>query len=289
MSSCLPTTTSTISADNETIERNSGGLAPVRPSPTILVPPTSNSSRTLAARASQAPRRASVAIDPIQRRRMRVIVAVSGLVGLALISFLVALAAKGARASRSPTTAPTGVPIVVPIHVDATIVQAAPPDAYVADAADAAVAVPDASAEAFLEVSTFPPGGTVRVGDQSRVAPAQLVVEAGAIGVDAELDGYAPVHRNETVEAGEHRTVEIAFTHKLPAPHGPALGRLTVRTSPYAEVYENGKKIGETPFADRELSAGAHVLTFKNPLHPTITKKIVITAGKVAKLSFDLP
>jgi hypothetical protein len=159
-----------------------------------------------------------------------------------------------------------------------------------ARAADAAAPPIDASAEAFLEVTTFPPGGSVHVGDQSRVAPAQLVVQAGAIGIDAELDGYAPVHRDETVEAGEHRTVEIAFTHKLPPPpHAPGIGRLTVRTTPYAEVYENGKKIGETPFADRELPVGTHTLTFKNPLHPTVTKKITITPGKVAKLSFDLP
>jgi serine/threonine-protein kinase len=71
---------------------------------------------------------------------------------------------------------------------------------------------------------------------------------------------------------------------------GPtASGRLSVRTNPYSEVYEGGRKIGETPFADLELSPGAHVLTFKNPSHPTTQKTIVVVAGKAQKLSFDLP
>ncbi|HEX4450685.1 MAG TPA: protein kinase [Kofleriaceae bacterium] len=280
--------------DNETIERSAAELLPPRPSPTLQLAPSvivalpsgprvapSAGHAQLAAHAHAA-RRKTPAIDPA---RMRIIVAASGLVGLALISFLVALAAKGSRAS---TPAPIDAARIATV---APIADAAKPDAPIADAAAIATVPIDASTqttEAFLEVSTFPPGGTVRVGDQSRVAPAQLVVQAGTIGVDAELDGYAAVHRDETVEAGEHRTVEIAFTHKLTT-HGPALGKLTVRTSPYAEVFENGKKLGETPFADHELPAGAHVLTFKNPLHPTVTKKIVIQAGKVAKLNFDLP
>jgi hypothetical protein len=280
---------------NATIERNSTSTAPARPSPTVPLSPSvivaapsgprvapSAGHAQLAAHAHSARRKPRIAsIDPA---RMRIIVAASGLVGLALISFLVALAAKG---SHSSTPAPIDARAIAPVTPIA--------DAATADAAAAMVpTVPiDAAApppaEAFLEVSTFPPGGTVHVGDQSRVAPAQLVVQAGTIGVDAELDGYAPVHRDETVEAGEHRTVEIAFTHKLPVPRSPATGKLTVRTSPFAEVFENGKKLGETPFADHELPAGTHVLTFKNPLHPTVTKKVVIQAGKVAKLSFDLP
>ncbi len=285
--------------DNATIERNATDLVPARPSPTmplspsVIVAPVSgpriapSAGHAQLAAHAHAVRRKKPSIDPA---RMRIIVAASGLVGLALISFLVALAAKGSHAAMPATIDAARVATVTPIA------DAARPDAPTADAAIPTIptipTIPiDASSgatEAFLEVSTFPPGGTVRVGDQSRVAPAQLVVQAGTIGVDAELDGYAAVHRDETVEAGEHRTVEIAFTHKL-ATHGPATGKLTVRTSPYAEVFDNGKKLGETPFSDHELPAGTHVLTFKNPLHPTVTKKVVIQPGKVAKLNFDLP
>ncbi|HEY1817907.1 MAG TPA: serine/threonine-protein kinase [Kofleriaceae bacterium] len=286
--------------DNETIERiGTGSIAPARPTPTVLVPPATIESRVspsaghlqLAARASLPRPRSSLpspGFDPAQHRRMRAIVAASGLVGLALISFLIALAAKGSHASSTAQTASKlpSHPTFAPIVPDAAVAQAAKPDAAPSPPPDAPA--PPASNEAFLEVTTFPPGGTVQVGDQSRVAPAQLVVQAGTIGIDAELDGFSAVHRDETVEAGEHRTVEIAFTHKLSASHG-GTGRLTVRTSPYAEVYENGKKLGETPLTDRELPAGTHVLTFKNPLHPTVTKRVVISAGKLARLSFDLP
>ncbi|HEY3802727.1 MAG TPA: serine/threonine-protein kinase [Kofleriaceae bacterium] len=284
---------------DETIERvGTGSIAPARPSPTMLVPPTTIDSRVspsaghlqLAARASQPRPRSSLpsrGVDPAQHRRMRAIVAASGLVGLALISFLIALAAKGSHASSTAqTSSKPSHPTFAPIVPDAAVAQAPKPDAAPPPPADAPAS--PASTEAFLEVTTFPPGGTVQVGDQSRVAPAQLVVQAGTIGIDAELDGFTAVHRDETVEAGEHRTVEIAFTHKLP-PSQRGTGRLSVRTSPYAEVYENGKKLGETPLTDRELPAGTHVLTFKNPLHPTVTKRVVISAGKLARLSFDLP
>ena len=82
----------------------------------------------------------------------------------------------------------------------------------------------------------------------------------------------------------------MTFSHKMFGGHAvAATGKLSVRTTPYADVFENGKKITETPFADREMSVGVHTLTFKNPAHATFTKKITIVAGKPTRLSFALP
>ncbi len=61
-----------------------------------------------------------------------------------------------------------------------------------------------------------------------------------------------------------------------------------MRTTPYAEVYIGGRKIGETPFADVELPVGAHTLTFKNPSLPTVKKTVTISASRPVKLNFDL-
>ena len=67
------------------------------------------------------------------------------------------------------------------------------------------------------------------------------------------------------------------------------MGRLSVRTTPWSDVYLGSKKLGQAPFADIELPVGTHTLTFKNPSRPTVTKTVKITAGKSTKLNFNLP
>jgi len=227
--------------------------------------------------------------SPAQHRRMKIASAVAGLVGLALISFLIALCA-----SRSPSTAPAVRDAATQIAIASP--DAAPQDAAPLDAiapADAMAIEPDAapmSNEAYLEVVTIPDGGRVKVGDQIRIAPAQIVVQAGTLNIVGELVGYQDELRPITIEPGEHLKIELTFRTKLGQARPVAqVGRLTVRTAPYSEVFENGKKLDQTPFADREMAAGSHTLVFKNPLHPTVTKKITIVAGKALKLNFSLP
>ncbi|MEO8551078.1 MAG: protein kinase [Kofleriaceae bacterium] len=227
-------------------------------------------------------------MPPAQQRRMKIASAIAGLVGLALISFLIALCA-----SRSSSTVPVvhDAPLIAVATPDA-----APPDAALAEAAIAAgAAAVEADAapmsnEAYLEVITIPDGGRVKVGDQVRIAPAQIVVEAGTLNIVGELVGYQDELRPITIEPGEHLKIELTFRTKLgQARPTSQMGKLTVRTAPYSEVFENGKKLDQTPFADREMTAGSHTLVFKNPLHPTVTKKITIVAGKSLKLNFSLP
>jgi serine/threonine-protein kinase len=217
---------------------------------------------------------------PAHRARNRLI-AIAGLVGLAVLSFVIALAASsGGHKQAAPRDATA--PVVT------MIVNDAPPAA-----ADAAPAPPpvDAPAEGYLEVSTTPDGGKVKVGDQVRGTPAQLVIPAGKVTIEAELAGWEPERREVTLEPGEHQKIEIAFRKKLPqhVEHAAAMGKLTVRTTPYSNVFEGARELGQTPFADLEMAAGSHTLTFKNPSHAAVTKTVRIAAGKTTKLSFSLP
>jgi hypothetical protein len=141
----------------------------------------------------------------------------------------------------------------------------------------------------LVDITTTPSGGTITVGDQVRRDPAHLALPAGHYLITAELPGYEPEHRQLDVELGDHPIVEIAFAHKLRGGHAPETGRLTARTTPYSDVYDNGRKLGETPFANVELSPGPHELTFKNPDHAAVHNRVVIRAGKETKLSFALP
>jgi serine/threonine-protein kinase len=226
------------------------------------------------------------------KRRMRMLLAGAGLTGLALTSFAIALAMSGGSRSHAQLPDATAIPVVVPVpppHPDAAPVIVAPPPV------DASAKTPPSDAAAtmgYLEVTTMPAGGTLKVGDQTRTAPAQFMIPAGHVSIIAELAGFADERRQVDLEPGEHHEVEIAFTKKLrdkPDHHGPELGKLTVRTVPYSDVYDGSTLIGTTPFAERVMLAGPHTLVFKNPKHGTIEKKITIVAGKTLKLSFDLP
>jgi serine/threonine-protein kinase len=226
-------------------------------------------------------------VDPRRQRQIRIASAIAGLLGLALMSFLIALCASKTHG----TSAPKDAAVVAVVPADASPPDASAPDAAVAITPPIDAGPAPSAHEAYLEIVTFPDGGKVKVGDQVRIAPAQLVVEAGTFDVVGEMPGFQTETRPVTIEAGEHFKVELTFNHHIgTAGHPPPpTGKLTVRTTPYSEVFENGKKLGETPFADREMTVGVHTLVFKNPLHPTMSKKITIAAGKPLKLSFLLP
>ena len=233
-------------------------------------------------------------IELARRKKWKLAAATAGLVGLALVSFAIALAASSGSHARGIDAA------VVIVPIDAAPLVATTPDAGApADAAAVSPTFPvDAMPTTLFVVKTIPPGGTVRIGDQggARTAPAEFALVEGKYEVIAELPGYQPEHRTVDVPRGERYETEIAFTHKAGHPgdhaeHGEhaSVGKLSVSTQPYSDVYEGGKLLGETPLADLPLSVGSHTLTFKNPKHSTISKTITITAGKTAKLNFPLP
>jgi len=195
------------------------------------------------------------------------------------------LAAKGPRSS-----APANPPVVVP------------PDAssIVADAIDVPVdgvgviAVDAAEPTTLLEIHTKPAGAMVKIGNQSRTAPAKFALAAGHYTLLAELDGWIAERREIDLIERDHLVQEVVFSRRTggakgpPPPQQEQKGTLTVRTNPYAEVYINGKKIGETPFADVQLPAGTYMVVFKNPSLPPVKKVVTISPGKPVKLNFDL-
>ena len=103
------------------------------------------------------------------------------------------------------------------------------------------------------------------------------------------LDGWQPEHREVDLLRGEHIVMEIAFTTRVAAAHPAEMGKLTVRTTPYSEVFLGTRKLDDTPFADLPLAPGTYTLVFKHPQHVSVIKKVTITAGRTTKLQFALP
>ncbi len=267
----------------ETAERSGAYRVPVAGGAAIV--PTRIVAPPLQRRRTPPPLATEITITPAARGRRipRRVLAVGALFGIAILSFLIALAAKGGSKG-----APRDAGVAV-APIDAAPTDAAP--AVVAnDARMPTIPVDAPDALQVLEVRTKPAGGTVRVGGESRADPAKFALLPGKYTIVAELDGYQNENRAIELFKGADLVQEIAFTRKLSTSRpAPSVGKLTVRTTPYSVVFHNGKRLGETPFADLELPAGTYSLVFRNPNRATVTRKVVITANKTTKLSFNLP
>ncbi|MDX2013577.1 MAG: PEGA domain-containing protein [Myxococcaceae bacterium] len=130
-------------------------------------------------------------------------------------------------------------------------------------------------------VSSNPPGATITI-DGAPVGVAPVTVETLKVGeheVEAALDGHQPGKRSVTLpKPGERVLVEVALLPVAPAAPEPpppsdprpkarpvAMGKLTLKTTPWTSVFLGSKKLGDTPLVDVPLPAGTHVLKLTNP------------------------
>jgi hypothetical protein len=181
--------------------------------------------------------------------------------------------------------------------------------ARIALTVDAAPPPPiDAVVTAELRVVTIPPGALARVGDRRGQTPITFEIVPGAHAVVIELVDHVTVEREIELRPGERRTMDLSMERLPPPPPDAAIaevkdrspdkdkpprkqrtGTLTIRTTPYSEVYLGPRHLGQAPFAGVSVPIGTHVLTFKHPGRRTITRRVVVREGKETKLRFALP
>jgi hypothetical protein len=79
------------------------------------------------------------------------------------------------------------------------------------------------------------------------------------------------------IEPGEERSISLVPT-----------GELSANAQPWAEVWMNGAKIGETPLANVRVPLGTHEVVFKNPKFPdrSVTVTVKATAPAAAFVDF---
>ena len=79
------------------------------------------------------------------------------------------------------------------------------------------------------------------------------------------------------IEPGEERSVSLVPT-----------GELNANATPWAEVWMNGNKVGETPVAALRVPLGTHEVVFKNPKFPDrqVTVTVRATAPAIAFVDF---
>jgi eukaryotic-like serine/threonine-protein kinase len=145
-----------------------------------------------------------------------------------------------------------------------------------------AVVRPPPPAAPILVIGSNPPGASISIdGKPSGTAPATVeTLQVGEHEVEATLEGHQPVKRMVVLpRPGERVLIELALLPIVPdkvepastpeavrpRPRPAAMGKLTLKTTPWTQVYLAGKKLGDTPLVDLPVPAGTHVLKLVNP------------------------
>ncbi|MBN2360507.1 MAG: serine/threonine protein kinase [Deltaproteobacteria bacterium] len=171
-----------------------------------------------------------------------------------------------------------------------------------------AVAPPVATTSVVRLVSR-PAGATILFDGQS-LGPAPVSIGEVAVGphtIAAELEGHERWERRIVVDRGgqvlvfeatlqprqaETQEAEPIVVAPPPSkPHKPAagVGKLTLKAVPWAEVWLDNKKLGDTPIIEAELPAGRHTLRLlPKGQQPGRKVKVTIKAGETVRREFDL-
>ena len=267
--------------DEPTLNSQTGPNAPTRIS-------TAPQQRAAAAAAFDRPRSSNTAVvPPLAGSGRRAVVAAAVAAATALLVTLLAL---------RPWRSQAAPPIVVEEQVQP---ETKPVTTQLPQPSPVAVAPkepPQPAAplpEPELDILSRPAGAHVTVDGRSLrtatpVRDARLAI--GTHRVLVERKGFQPRELEVQLGEGEHRTLDVELhplLHHGGKPQKPS-GYLTVRSVPWAKVFEGAHLLGTTPMANVTLAEGTHVLTFVNPDLPEQKRTVVIKAGEEARISVEL-
>ncbi len=107
----------------------------------------------------------------------------------------------------------------------------------------------------------------------------RIMVAAGNHQIDLVNDalGYR-VTRSVQVSPG--KVAQVAL--KLP------MGSIAVNAIPWAEVWIDGEKAGETPIGNLQATIGTHEIVFRNPDLGDVRQAVTVTLATPARLSVDM-
>ena len=110
-------------------------------------------------------------------------------------------------------------------------------------------------------------------------ADGPIVTTAGVHELDLVNSalGYRS-HQNVTIKAGQ--IVSLAIT--------PPEGRLSINASPWAQVWIDGKPVGDTPLANLSTAVGEHEITFRHPQLGERHETALVRSGALTRVSAAL-
>lgn len=93
---------------------------------------------------------------------------------------------------------------------------------------------------------------------------------------------------NETFGYRSERTVQITAGQAATIALEPVTGTLSVNAQPWAEVWIDGKRIGETPIGNLPLPIGNHDLLLRHPQLGDRRRTVAVSANTPARVGIDL-
>jgi serine/threonine-protein kinase len=84
------------------------------------------------------------------------------------------------------------------------------------------------------------------------------------------------------------RTVQVAAGRTLSITLEPPLGTLSINALPWAEVWVDGQRAGETPIGNLSLTIGTHELIFRHPQLGEQRRTVTVGAQAPVRVSVDL-
>jgi len=93
---------------------------------------------------------------------------------------------------------------------------------------------------------------------------------------------------NETLGYRAVRTVQVPAGKVTPVKVDFPKGTIALNALPWAEVWVDGEKVGETPIGNLQVTIGVHDVLFRNPDLGELRQKATVTLTAPARLSVDL-
>ena len=93
---------------------------------------------------------------------------------------------------------------------------------------------------------------------------------------------------NENVGYRARRTVTIQAGKTTPVRLDPPSGTVNINAVPWAEVWLDGQRLGETPLGNLQLPIGSRELTFRHPEFGERRATVLVTLKEPARISMDL-
>ena len=114
-------------------------------------------------------------------------------------------------------------------------------------------------------------------GRQLGTSGRRLPLAPGSYDLQLRSADYSTAKRVE-VSAGRVARVEVNVPD----------GTVNLNAAPWAEVYLDGRSLGETPIANASVSAGTHEVIFRNPQFQELRQMVTVASGKATRLAVTL-
>ena len=133
--------------------------------------------------------------------------------------------------------------------------------------------------KALLHVNVAPNDGLLLINGLSVQQTSNYLNSNQQHQIVYEKDGFFPFQDKLTLKPGQEKTLDIKLK--------PEFGNVTVKASPNADIYINGKRVANKSY-NTKLQAVEHLIEVKKQGYRTVVKKVKPTSKRTSILDVEL-